>query len=207
MAALRCTTMEAITSFYDKMYDNVMHRLRHDLNVKYLYHDCRHTQDVIRQCQEIGYREGITVEETAILKLAALYHDLGFLVQRANHESAGAEIFADEAKDSGISPEHMALIQRLILVTKIPQQPQTLLERIICDADLDYLGREDFPAIAEFLYLELKSCGEMSDRERWNEVQLHFLVAHAFHTESSSKLRSNGLEKNILFVKRRVGLT
>jgi hypothetical protein len=72
---------------------------------------------------------------------------------------------------------------------------------------LDYLGREDFPAIAEFLYLELKSCGEMSDRERWNEVQLHFLVAHAFHTESSSKLRSNGLEKNILFVKRRVGLT
>ena len=28
--------------------------------------------------------------------------------------------------------------------TKIPQTPLTKLEEIICDADLDYLGREDF---------------------------------------------------------------
>jgi uncharacterized protein len=198
--------MEAITSFYENMYDNVMQRLRLDLNVKYLYHDCRHTQDVIRQCQEIGYREGISANEIAILKLAALYHDIGFLVQRANHETAGAEIFAVEAKNSGISDDDVSLIQRLILVTKIPQQPLTLLERIICDADLDYLGREDFPTIAEFLYLELKASGEMNERERWNHIQLGFLEGHSFHTESSKKLRSNGLQKNILFVKRRLGI-
>ena len=60
--------MEAITSFYESMYDNVMHRLRIDLNIKYLYHDSRHTQDVIRQCQEIGYREGVTPAEIALHK-------------------------------------------------------------------------------------------------------------------------------------------
>jgi hypothetical protein len=97
--------------------------------------------------------------------------------------------------------EHVA---RLIMVTKIPQQPKTLLESIICDADLDYLGREDFPAIAEFLYLELKACGEMSDRNRLNELQLSFLGAHQYHTESSRKLRSNGLQNNLLFVRRRL---
>ena len=199
--------MEAITSFYESMYDNVMHRLRFDLNIKYLYHDSRHTQDVIRQCQEIGNREGVTPGEIALLKLAALYHDLGFLVQRANHEGAGAEIFAEESKGAGISEEDTAHIMRLIMVTKIPQQPQTLLEQIICDADLDYLGREDFPTIAEFLYLELKACGEMADRHHWNEVQLRFLEGHAFHTQSSAKLRSYGLQKNILFVKRRLGLS
>jgi len=196
--------MSAIKSFFESRYESVMKRLRFDLNDKYLYHDCRHTEDVIRQAQEIAYREGVGQEEIALVKLAALYHDLGFLVQRANHEAAGVDIFMQEAESSDISTEDKEHIARLILVTKIPQQPKTLLESIICDADLDYLGREDFPTIAEFLYLELKSCNEMNDRQRWNEVQLSFLQAHSFHTDSSRKLRTNGLEKNILFVKRRL---
>jgi predicted metal-dependent HD superfamily phosphohydrolase len=196
--------MNAVKSFYDQQYESVVKRLRFDLNVKYLYHDCRHTEDVIRQCQEIAYRESVGVDDLALLKLAALYHDLGFLVQRANHEAAGAEIFLNEAADSEMTVEDKEHVARLIMVTKIPQQPKTLLESIICDADLDYLGREDFPAIAEFLYLELKACGEMSDRNRWNELQLSFLGAHQYHTESSRKLRSNGLQNNLLFVRRRL---
>jgi predicted metal-dependent HD superfamily phosphohydrolase len=131
---------------------------------------------------------------------------LGFLVQRANHEAAGVAIFMEEAADSEISESAKENIAQLILVTKIPQQPKTLLESIICDADLDYLGREDFPAIAEFLYLELKACGEMSDRQRWNELQLTFLSGHQYHTNSSRKLRTNGLTNNIQFVRRRLGM-
>jgi len=196
--------MEAVKSFYDKQYGSVMQRLRFDLNVKYLYHDSRHTEDVIRQVQEISYREGVSAEELALLKLAALYHDLGFLVQRANHESAGVDLFMNEAENSDISEDDKQRIARLILVTKIPQQPNNLLEAIICDADLDYLGREDFPTIAEFLYLELKACGEMNDRKRWNEVQLSFLGNHHYHTDSSRKLRSNGLANNVEFVRGRL---
>ncbi len=182
-----------------------MQRLRFDLNVKYLYHDSRHTEDVIRQVQEISYREGVGSDDIALLKLAALYHDLGFLVQRADHESAGVDLFMKESAESDIAQDVKEHIARLILVTKIPQQPKTLLESIICDADLDYLGREDFPAIAEFLYLELKGCGEMSDRQRWNELQFAFLGAHQYHTDSSRKLRLNGLQNNLEFVRRRIG--
>ena len=181
-----------------------MQRLRFDLNVQYLYHDGRHTEDVVRQAQEIAYREGVSSDDILALKLAALYHDVGFLRQRENHEAAGVEIFLAESVDSEISQADKDLVSRLIMVTKIPQQPQTLLEAIICDADLDYLGREDFPAIAEFLYLELKSCGVLSDRKHWNEVQLSFLESHRFHTASSQKLRANTLEKNIAFVRRRI---
>jgi hypothetical protein len=197
-------TMEAVKSFFSQNYESVMKRLRFDVNVKYLYHDSRHTEDVIRQCQEIAYREGVSQDEIALLKLAALYHDLGFLVQRADHETAGVEIFMQESANSEITQEDKEHIARLIMATKLPQRPDSLLESIMCDADLDYLGREDFPTIAEFLYLELKACGEMNDRTRWNELQLSFLGAHQYHTQSSRKLRTNGLEKNILFVRRRL---
>ena len=194
--------MSSIQKFYEEQYGSVMQRLRFELNVRYLYHDCRHTEDVVRQVQEIAYREGVTEQEIALLKLASLYHDVGFLRQREEHEAVGVEIFLAESAGSGISTEDQEHISRLIMVTKVPQQPKTNLEAIICDADLDYLGREDFPVIAEYLYLEFKACGVVDNRKRWNEIQLSFLENHRFHTASSQKLRTNGLERNVQYVKR-----
>jgi hypothetical protein len=194
--------MSVINKFYDEQYGSVMQRLRFELNVKYLYHDCRHTQDVVRQAEEIAKREGVNEHEIALLKLAALYHDVGFLKQRDEHEAEGVRMFLNESADSEISKEDKDQICRLIMVTKVPQQPLTLLESIICDADLDYLGREDFPSIAEYLYLEFKSNGVVDNRKRWNEIQLAFLEKHRFHTVSSQNLRSQALDRNIQFVKK-----
>jgi len=196
--------MSAVFTFYEKQYASVMRRLRMDLDVNYLYHDSRHTEDVISQVQEIAHREGVGSHEIALLKLAALYHDTGFLRQRLNHEAMGVRIFLSEAADSGISQEDKDHICRLIMVTKIPQQPETLLEAIICDADLDYLGREDFHSISEFLYLELRSSGSVDNRMRWDEMQLSFLDNHRFHTESSRKLRIDLLIKNTQVVRNRL---
>ncbi|MFM7234267.1 MAG: HD domain-containing protein [Flavobacteriales bacterium] len=194
--------MSAVKEFYDNQYGSVMRRLRFELNVKYLYHDSRHTEDVIQQTEEIAGREGMNTHEIELLKLAALYHDTGFLRQREDHESVSVELFLNEAIDSDITQEDKDHVCRLIMVTRVPQQPSTLLESIICDADLDYLGREDFPAIAEYLYLEFKANGIVDNRKRWNEIQLTFLENHRFHTSSSQNLRSMALERNIQFVKK-----
>lgn len=194
--------MSSIQKFYEERYGSVMQRLRFELNVRYLYHDCRHTEDVVRQVQEIANREGVNDYEVALLKVAALYHDVGFLRQREDHEAVSVEMFVAESAGAGITPEDQQRISGLIMVTKVPQQPKNNLEAIICDADLDYLGREDFPVIAEYLYLEFKTCGVVDNRKRWNEIQLSFLENHRFHTESSRKLRTEGLQRNVEYVKR-----
>jgi hypothetical protein len=78
------------------------------------------------------------------------------------------------------------------------------LEQILCDADLDYLGREDFGLIGENLFLEMSACGEMSDRFTWDNLQVKFLEAHKFHTTSNQARRDEKKAENLNEVRLRV---
>jgi hypothetical protein len=96
------------------------------------------------------------------------------------------------------------MILGLIRATKIPQNPSNLLEKIICDADLDYLGREDFWEIGNKLFEELKTLGLISNKYEWNQNQLVFLENHSYFTNASQKLRNERKHQNLLEIKARL---
>ncbi|WP_373396666.1 hypothetical protein V8V91_18185 [Algoriphagus halophilus] len=75
------------------------------------------------------------------------------------------------------------------MATKIPQTPLNPLQMIICDADLDYLGREDYPEISQKLFEELKYMKVIETDEQWKNLQINFLKAHHFHTPFAIKNR------------------
>jgi hypothetical protein len=83
------------------------------------------------------------------------------------------------------------------MVTQIPQQPKDILERIICDADLDYLGRDDFFAIGDTLRREFIRYGVVPSDEAWEALQMKFLTNHAYHTASSQVLREPAKQSHI----------
>ena len=85
----------------------------------------------------------------------------------------------------GFNKNDIDIICGMILATKIPQAPQTLLEKIICDADLDYLGRSDFYTIGGKLKEELKAAGLVETEREWNLIQKTFLESHRYHTAFS----------------------
>ena len=89
----------------------------------------------------------------------------------------------------GYLPEDIETICDMIMATKIPQSPKNLLEEIICDADLDYLGRSDFYAIGDTLYRELSEYKLIMDEQAWNRLQVSFLSAHSFHTLTNRTIR------------------
>jgi hypothetical protein len=74
------------------------------------YHNLDHTLDVVRQCERLALEEGIRDEcKIYLLKVAALYHDTGFLNTYAQHEEASCEIFLQDAK-STISAKKTVLL-------------------------------------------------------------------------------------------------
>jgi uncharacterized protein len=75
------------------------------------------------------------------------------------------------------------------LATRIPQSPLTKLEKVLCDADLDYLGRKDFYEIGGRLLEELKEEGVVETEREWNLVQKTFLESHRYHTRFSKENR------------------
>ena len=92
------------------------------------------------------------------------------------------------------------------MATRVPQKPNNHLERIICDADLDYLGREDFISISSDFYKELKEYRMVKNKNDWDQIQIKFLKSHHFFTEYSINNRSSLKKKNLEFIKDRVVL-
>jgi uncharacterized protein len=167
----------------------VLHRLA-NLQPTLTYHSPAHTLDVLQQCERIAAAEGLTGQrELFLLRVAALYHDTGFLTRYADHEEESCRIFLADAVHHSFSEEDKNDVLHMIMATRLPQQPETLSERIICDADLDYLGRADFPTIGDRLRREFISHGIVANNDGWQDLQLRFLHAHQYHTASSRALR------------------
>jgi hypothetical protein len=89
----------------------------------------------------------------------------------------------------------------MIRATKIPQQPQNKLEEIIADADLDYLGRDDFFMIGGQLFNELKARNVVNQESDWDQIQIRFLENHHYFTTTARNLREEQKEKHLKLIK------
>jgi len=174
---------------YDSLKKAVLKRLEEGLSEKLYYHSVFHTRDVLRVCEARAREIGLSEIDKTLLFTAAVLHDAGFLDVLQEHEKRGAQIARDILPQYHYSKDQIEQVAGMIMATKIPQSPQNQLERIICDADLDYLGRDDFYTIGNFLYQELEEMGIVSNIEEWDTLQIAFLTNHNYHTDISIRDR------------------
>ena len=153
------------------------------------YHNIKHTIDVITEVELIGWAEGLSDEEVLLLKVAALFHDAGHTVDYQNHEYHSVLLAEEILPQFNYSEEQIATVKRLILATRFPHNPQDLMEKVMCDSDLDYLGRSDFIPVSNNLYLELKERSLIGSWNEWNNLQLEFINRHHYFTNTAQKLR------------------
>jgi uncharacterized protein len=174
---------------FDAVKHNLLDKLK-ELDPRLTYHSIHHTLDVLKHTERIALNEGIHNTRTLyLLKLAALYHDCGFLFTYTGHEDKSCEIFLTDADQLLLTGDEIDLVTDLIMVTKLTNLPVTHLQKIIRDADVDYLGRPDFFEIAGLLKNELLAYHIVSDEKEWNEQQTTFLKNHHYYTRSSQLLR------------------
>ncbi len=190
---------------YAEVKEFILNKLKNELPDHLSYHSVGHVKDVVRSCKEIADREDISNTDLTLLLTAALFHDSGFLINSKNHEELSCGIAKEHLPDYGYNNEDIERICGMIRATKVPQKPQNHLEEIICDADLDYLGRDDFFTIGGKLFDELCVYGILSTEDEWNELQVKFLEAHHYFTKTAIELRQKKKDENLAAVKAKLG--
>lgn len=189
---------------YYKTEHYVMGILRKNLSESLYYHSINHTKDVVKSVERIALLEGVTDEGLFLLKTAALFHDAGFIEQYDHNEAIGARMAKEILPKYGYTELHVKTIVELIHATEIPQRPINNLQEIICDADLDYLGRDDFEEIADKLCQELIEMGKIKTRKEWDEIQVKFLSQHLYFTTTAIQSRRQKKLENLELVKARL---
>lgn len=172
-------------------------RMEKELTPMFRYHNLSHVLDVLNAAEAIAEAEKVNQADLELLRIAALFHDSGFMVNPENHEAMGCEIAREFLPGVGYNDSELEIICSMIMATKIPQTPRTHLEEIICDADLDYLGRDDFYTTGNKVFLELVDRGKMTNEHEWNRLQVQFLSSHNYFTNTSRTLRKHVKEKHL----------
>ena len=167
----------------------ILDKLERELPEYLFYHNVKHTVDVVTEVELIGWGEGCTDEEILLLKTAGLFHDVGHTVTYDGHEFQGTLIAREMLPKYNYSPEQIERICSIIMSTKLPPKPTNLLEDIICDSDLDYLGRSDFIPVSNTLFEELKAQNKMGSLNDWNKIQVKFISGHQYFTKTARSLR------------------
>jgi len=167
----------------------ILDKLEKELPDYLYYHNVKHTVDVVTEVELIGWAEGCTDEEILLLKTAALLHDAGHTVDYDNHEYHGTVLARELLPQYNYTPEQIERICSIIMATRMPPKPANLLECIICDSDLDYLGRSDFIPVSNTLFEELKAQNKMRSLNDWNKLQVKFISDHQYFTKTARSLR------------------
>ena len=175
----------------------ILDKLEKELPDYLFYHNVKHTVDVVTEVELIGWAEGCTDEEILILKTAALLHDAGHTIEYDNHEHHGTVLAREMLPKYNYTREQIDRICEIIISTRMPPKPKNLLESIICDSDLDYLGRSDFVPVSNTLYEELKEQNKIGTLNDWNKLQVKFISGHQYFTKTARSLREVNKQKQI----------
>lgn len=187
---------------YEEVKYQILKKLNEGLPEYLTYHCPEHTSDVLQAATDIAIKEKISGSDLTLLKTAAVFHDTGFLDRYKDHEEESCAFARRMLPEFDYLPSQIDHICKLIMATKIPQSPKDKLAEILCDADLDYLGRDDYWAIAESLFKEFRKIGIVKKEEDWNRLQLNFFMGHHYFTETSRKLREPVKQKHLEAVRK-----
>ena len=173
---------------------------------KLTYHNLEHTMDVVQAVKIVAGHTGLNADETESALIAGWLHDIGYLYGNEDHEAAAAEKAQELLSQWGASPKKILEVTEAIRATKVPQHPESLISKVVCDADLFKLSQEDQLAHSQKLRAEMEANrGEPYSEEEWIRSTLEFLQNHEYHTPYGKTVLEREKKKNIKRLRRAIG--
>ncbi len=188
---------------YTTLIDDVKHELIHFFKKHqdpgFIYHNREHTEEVVAHVTEIAAHYQLDEKDRFIVTAAAWFHDMGYFTGEAQgHEQRGADAAADFLKEKDVHTKQILAVQACIMATRLPQSPTSLLEQIVCDADLFHFGTDRFSERNKLMRKEVEwRKGEKIGKSRWREGTIALLEAHHYHTDYCQNLLNEAKAKNL----------
>lgn len=191
---------------FDTIYALVIEKLKNEIPAFVTYHNFQHTINVIKHTQYLADKESVNDADKDLLKTAALLHDTGFIfdTKSEGHELRSCDFAQQILPQYGYLEDEIVVIKELIMATRLPQNPQNKLQEIICDADLYYLGTDNYFLFSDRLVREFKKEGRQISDKKWYEMQRDFLSSHHFFTETAQKELNLRKKKNLKQIENRM---
>lgn len=188
-----------MSEIVQKAEEFVTDLLVNKLDPKFLYHNLKHTQRVVKSTKELIDHHELSHEENEQLLLAAWFHDTGYTTGTKNHEETSSTVAKSFLSEAGYDAKSIEKIETLIMATKMDHEPEGTLEYIIRDADASHFAQKSYWETTDFLRVELKELGiaDYSPKE-WREKNIKmFRNYHRYYTDYAKENWEGAKQKNL----------
>lgn len=169
------------------------------------YHTLSHTQDVVKNALFIGSKENLPKDKMNILRVAAWFHDVGYIKTYKGHEAASAEMADKFLERQGVDENSRASVAESILATAFPQNPESWIAKVLCDADFMHLGQENYFEQAEKLRQEQKNAGiRKMKKTEFDQESVKLFEEHSWHTTFCKNNLDESKRRNFKILKKRI---
>lgn len=161
-----------------------------------VFHNLRFIKNVCTQTELISRAEGLGDEDNLLLRTAAIFLNVGYVLDYEKREEAVLQFIDEELPRFRYSESQIKIIKALVTSDYDPES-EDLKTRILHDANMDYLGRVDFIQRSTDLMEEMNRYNKQVTAEQWFAAQAKLLREHAFMTKTACMLRSVPAEEQI----------
>ncbi|MCX2429705.1 Pycsar system effector family protein [Pedobacter sp. GR22-10] len=179
----------------EKQVSNYFHT-HHDPRL--VYHNLEHTREVVNAAQQIANHYQLNEADFFTITVAAYFHDTGYFDDALKHEEKGAELAAKFLSEHQVGEDIKEKVKNAILATRIPQNPKSQLDKIICDADLFHLGLPDFRKKGKLMHKEVELIYKKKiSKLDWRKRDIQFMESHHYQTDYAALLLNDQKQANI----------
>lgn len=175
----------------EQVEEYVTHLYRDKVDPHFVFHNLRHTQQVVAAAKELGAHYNLNDDDLFVLIVGAWFHDTGFSTGRAEeHEKESIRLATAFLTERNVDPQVIQRVSSCIQATHMPQSPLSQVEKIMCDADLYHLGSGDYKKINDQLKQEQEYYfrKEFSKKE-WRQRNIEFLETHQYFTDYAQQIQ------------------
>src|SRR5688572_10887050 len=178
---------------------------RHKVKPEFVFHNLEHTEDVVEACGQLANHYHLPEDDRLVLILSAWMHDIGYSAGSSEeHEERSKEMAEDFLRSQHADETIIQRVVSCIQATRMPQSPVTLIEKILCDADLYHLSTGDFKARNQLLKQERENLlGRKIDKKEWRKNNVEFLSNHQYFTDYGQEVLTPKKQENLALLEKK----
>lgn len=157
------------------------------------FHNSAMARSIVNQIDLLAKPERLSEEEYFEVRLASLFLFTGYVTDYEKPDEAACALMDQ------ILPRFNFKIgntdkSKSLIYNSFSERYDSLSDRILHDAQYDYLGRSDYVRLTDRLYRERTEHGMAISRDEWITYQKKFITGHDFLTETGRILRNVKIE-------------
>jgi adenylate cyclase len=179
----------------------IFSKLEAELHKNLFFHNLDYARHLFEYSGLLAKAAGLDLEETLLIRTSALILNVGFIGGYDNHENRSAEYARNMLLEYNYSEKQINIISNLILSTKWPPDPHNILEMVLYDTKMEYIGRADYIRLYKLLFLEQNQYIKSVDVLEFKRKQIEMIQKYSYFTESARRLREITPEEQVQRIK------